>query len=106
MPNISTPSAPNLGGIKLQSPYNPLPGTQKVASQSNPTPILSETEEFILNAFERYREVYSSLYQDENKQKDFNSKIQALNNKLRNHDVKQNLLNVLMEFINGMNSLF
>lgn len=106
MPNVSVPSVANMGGMKVQSPYNPLPGTQKVASQSTTTPILTETEEFVLNAFERYREVYASLNQDENKQKDFNTKIQALHNKLRNHEVKQNLLNILMEFINGNKNNF
>jgi hypothetical protein len=100
MPNVSLPSS-SIGGMKAQSPYNPMPGTQKVVSQSTPTPILTETEELISNAFERYRELYASVYQDENKQKDFNSKIQALVNKLRNHEVKQNLSNILIEFING-----
>lgn len=101
MPNISAPSAPNIGGMKSQLPYNPSAASQKVVSQPTPSPILTDSEEFVLNAFERYRELYASIYQDDNKQKDFNSKIQALQNKLRNHEVKQNVLNILNEFING-----
>jgi hypothetical protein len=63
---------------------------------------MTESEEFVMNGFERFRELFCSVYPDENKHKDFNTKIQALNNKLKNHDIKQNLLNLLTEFINGI----
>jgi len=89
--------------MKVQSPYNPLPTQQKQINQPSLTPILSENEEFVFNAFEKYKDLYASVYLDENKQKDFNSKILALHNKLKNHDIKQNLINVLMEFINCKN---
>ncbi len=102
MPNISAPTAPNMGGIKSQISYsNTMPGPQKQVAQPSPSPILTESEDIVSNAFEKYRELYASVYQDENKQKDFNSKIQALHNKLKNHEVKQNLLNILVDFING-----
>lgn len=105
MPHVTIPSQ-SIGGMKAQSPYNPNLGNQKTGSQQTPTPILTESEESILNAFERYKQLYTSVYQDDNKQKDFNSKIQALSNKLRNHEIKQNLLNILIEFINGNLNIF
>lgn len=86
--------------MKAQSPYNAMPA-QKGGNQPTPAPILTENEEFVLNSFEKYRELYNSVYQDENKQKDFNNKIDALDKKLKNHEVKQNVLNILIEFING-----
>lgn len=59
-------------------------------------------EEFIYSSFERLQNLYNSVFQDDNKQKDMANKILVLHNKLRNHELKINILKLLINFINGM----
>ena len=84
--------------IQAPSPYNK--ASSSTVNQNTPVP-LSESEEFILKSFEKFRDNYFECFNDETKQKDFNNKIIALSKKLNNHDIKANLLNILTEFING-----
>lgn len=108
MPTV-TPAISASVGNRIQSPYNP--NFNKNISQINnqnvaAVPVLSENEEFVINAFERFTELYNNAYTEEHKQKDFNHKILSLYAKLKIHDIKPNLLNILIEFIHGKYKLF
>jgi hypothetical protein len=61
---------------------------------------LNQDEELVYNSFEKYLTLYNTTYTDENKQKDFNSRVTPLLTKLKNHEVKINLLKLLIEFVN------
>lgn len=100
MPNVNVgPKPGNMNpNIQSPSPYNK--ASSSIVNQNTPVP-LSESEEFILKSFEKFRDNYFECFNDETKQKDFNNKIIALTKKLNNHDIKANLLNILTEFING-----
>lgn len=105
MPNINVAPKPGNPNTSMQpnSSFGNRPGISSNLNQNTNTPApLSENEEFILNSFENFRGMYFECYPDENKQKDFNNKIIALSNKLKNHDIKQNVLNLLIDFINGI----
>ena len=101
MPNLNVGPKPimNFNNQTPSSNFN-RPNNTTSVNQNTPAP-LSESEEFVLKSFEGYRDSYFETFSDETKQKDFNNKIVSLSNKLKNHDVKQNLLNILTEFING-----
>jgi hypothetical protein len=98
-PNVNNIQQANSNSTPNNS-FNNRPSSSAV-NQSLPAP-LSESEEFISKSFEKFRDNYFECFPDETKQKDFNNKIIALSNKLKNHDLKQNLLNILTEFINGI----
>lgn len=86
---------------QLQQQVNQ-PTNEKVTTQ------MSEEEESVYKGFERMQEVYNSAYvnmlinsqTDENKQKQFGNMINILHGKLRNKEVKINLLRLLTEFLN------
>jgi hypothetical protein len=61
---------------------------------------MNQEEEFVYNSFEKFLSQYNVTYSDENKQKDFNSRVTPLLNKLKNHEIQINLLKLLIEFIN------
>ena len=101
MPNVNLHSNSNLIGNNTTFNPNVPKNVQNLSQQPTPVESLTENEENVLNSFERYKELYNNAYRDENKQKDFNNKIVALGNKLKNHEVKPNVLNILNEFIIG-----
>jgi hypothetical protein len=61
---------------------------------------MNADEEFVYTSFEKLIGIYNGVYTDENKQKDFVNRASALLNKLKNHEIKTNLLRLLMDFIN------
>ncbi len=61
---------------------------------------MNQDEELVYNSFEKYLGLYNSTYTDENKQKDFNARVTPLLSKLKNHEIKINLLKLLIEFVN------
>jgi hypothetical protein len=61
---------------------------------------MSGEEEFVHNSFEKFITLYDHTYPDENKQKDFKSRVNPLLTKLKNHELKITLLKLLIEFIN------
>lgn len=79
----------------------PVPQT-KSETHSNHSVSMSQEEEIIYAYFEKIVDVYSSVYPDENKQKDFKTKINVLLNKLQLHEIKPNLLKLLNDFM-GLN---
>lgn len=85
--------------IQNQNNFN-RPNTSSMNTNQNTQAPLSDSEEFVLKSFEKFRDHYFECFNDETKQKDFNNKIISLQNKLKNHELKQNLLNILGEFIN------
>jgi hypothetical protein len=61
---------------------------------------MNQEEEMVYNSFEKFLTLYNSAFSDENKQKDFNSRVTPLLTKLKNHEIKITLLKLLIEFIN------
>ena len=95
MPNMFNQTAtPNQS---TSNSFNPMP--PKVQKVEQP---MNQEEELIYNSFENYINLYNSTITDENKQKDFSSKLSTIFPKLKNHDVKPLLLKLLIEFINGI----
>lgn len=81
-PNVSTP-------MRTSTP-----------NTTNTSTPMSQDEEFISNAFENYVTLYNNSYSDETKQKDFYNKVSSLFTKLKNHELKINLLKILVDFVN------
>ena len=116
---IRTPSFPNKG--PLPKPINPQSISTKTESVTNPpvnklptqSPISSHSssqgnvqpmtmdEEIIHSSFEKFIDLYNAAYPEENKQKDFFNRASSLLTKLKNHEIKINLLKLLLEFINS-----
>ena len=101
MPKMNVPNSGNINSNN-QTPSNFNRPASNPVNQNTPVP-LNEAEEFILKSFEGFRDRYCETFSDETKQKDFNAKIVSLSKKLNSHEVKQNLINILTEFINGKN---
>lgn len=74
---------------------------QQQSQQQTQLQPMNQDEEYIFNAFEKYVALFNNTYPDENKQKDFNGKLSSLFSKLKNHELKVNLLKLLIDFING-----
>jgi hypothetical protein len=92
----------NLTKPETSTPLNnklPSSSISSQSSQSNTQPMSTE-EEFVHSAFEKFIDLYDSSYPDDNKQKDFFNRVSPLLTKLKNHEIKTNLLKLLIEFIN------
>ena len=76
-------------------------GNQPVKSdtQSNHSVSMTPDEENIHAYFEKMVNVYNAAYPDENKQRDFKIKIDVLLNKLQLHEIKPNLIKLLLDFM-------
>lgn len=106
-PIITNP--PITTGAKDLTRTNPTPiTTQKfnpnnnVTTTSEPQNVqMSQDEESVYSGFERIQEQYNLFAKDENKQKDFSNKLSSLFTKLKSHELKINLLKLLLDFING-----
>lgn len=94
--DIKPPVQSFSGNQKLQSPKS-----SHSSQQGNKEPVLTIDEEFIYTSFEKLINLYNSTYPDDNKQKDFYKKVSALWAKLKNHELKINLLKLVIDFING-----
>ena len=83
-----------------------------IQTQSNPSNVqtqsigggLDEESATISSAFERYQELYNSVYKDDTRQKDFSSKLESLNKKLEGNELKPNLKKQILLFINEFDS--
>ena len=60
---------------------------------------MSNEEQNIYNYFENIVNVYNNVYPDENKRRDFLNKINALLEKLKKHEINQNLIKLLEEYM-------
>ena len=76
-------------------------GNQPVKSDthSNHSVSMTPDEENIHAYFEKMVSVYNAAYPDENKQRDFKIKIDVLLNKLQLHEIKPNLIKLLLDFM-------
>jgi hypothetical protein len=70
-------------------------------SNTNENTPLSQDEEYVYNGFEKIISDYNAVIRDENKQKDFYNKISSLFPKLKNHELKINMIKLLIEFVDG-----
>ena len=115
MNNVPTSNIPNNNNIPNNKTLNSGPFTGNVPNQQNvvnqPQIVpMNQDEQSIHDYFENVVNVYNSVYTDENKQKDFGSKIEVLLRKLENHELKNNVIKLLIEFMpafdkNDKNSL-
>jgi protein transport protein SEC31 len=97
LPNLNkteTTTTPAINKLVPSSSVTSLP------SQSNIQPMSTE-EELVHSSFEKFIDLYNSSYPDDNKQKDFFNRVSPLLTKLKNHEIKINLLKLLVEFINS-----
>lgn len=60
---------------------------------------MSADEETVYNGFEKLVSLYIASGIDENKQKDFNNKINTLFNKLKGKELKQNIIKPLVDYV-------
>ena len=115
MNNVPTSNIPNNNNIPNNKMLNSGPFTGNVPNQQNvvnqPQIVpMNQDEQSIHDYFENVVNIYNSVYTDENKQKDFGSKIEVLLKKLENHELKNNVIKLLIEFMpafdkNDKNSL-
>ena len=77
---------------------NPQFPNQNTQNEQEEIP-MSNDEQNIYNYFENIVNVYNNVYPDENKRRDFESKIVVLLGKLKKHEIKHNLMKLLEEFI-------
>ena len=77
---------------------NPQFPNQNIQNEQEEIP-MSNDEQNIYNYFENIVNVYNNVYPDENKRRDFESKIVVLLGKLKKHEIKHNLMKLLEEFI-------
>lgn len=60
--------------------------------------VLTAEEEYVINFITGFTDLYNSTYPDEIKQRDFASKISIMMNKINGHEVKINLLQLIIDF--------
>lgn len=84
-------------GQNMLNPRDNQTSSQNI-SQVSSTP-MTQDEELVYNGFEKFQNLYCSAYNDENKQKDFVNKLSPLFSKLKGHELKQNIINNLKEFV-------
>ena len=94
LPNTNTNTNTNTNMNRLSSPMS-----SNSSSQGNVV-VMSADEENVFNSFENFVNIYNGVYPDENKQKDFYNRASSLFTKLKNHEIKPNLLRLLIDFIN------
>jgi protein transport protein SEC31 len=110
-PTPLNPPRPNFPNKPVQpmQPVQPVHPTPSNPSHRQPSPAstnsgnaqpMNADEELIYTSFEKFISIYNGIYPDENKQKDFFNRASALLTKLKNHEIKPNLLRLLIDFIN------
>ncbi len=108
-PRPNLPNKPMQSSQPIQHPNSTISSNQihrqpsPASTNSGNAQPLNADEELVYNSFEKFISLYNGIYPDENKQKDFFNRASALLTKLKNHEIKPNLLRLIIDFINCNN---
>ncbi len=69
-----------------------------IEEEEQSPPSYTPDEEYVLNWVSNFTDVYNAQYPDDKEQKDFSSKMLIMTAKLGNHEVKPNLLKLVIDF--------